>query len=287
MPWGQERRRQSSISRLLSSRRAILVAIVLLAAVVVIASSIFLLPKLLVSWDLGEKRSGLTSRELAETTNDIRATLLQGLVVTALLIGAFLTWRQLQVSKEGQVTERFTRAIEQLGSEKLDVRLGAIFALERIAKDSSTDLGAVVEVLSAYIREHSPWPPRNIESPSWQEPGQAPLSEMQEFPTLRVRAADIQAALTVLAQRLAISAEFVNLSATDLRRANLRFASFGRASFWGSNLQGARVHSANFAEVLLNMADFRDARADKWTIWPEGFDWKGFDVIVEETGDYP
>jgi hypothetical protein len=32
--------------------------------------------------------------------------------------------RQLQVNREGQITERFTRAIDQLGSEALDVRLG-------------------------------------------------------------------------------------------------------------------------------------------------------------------
>ena len=55
----------------------------------------------------------------------------------------------------------FTKAIEQLGSDKLDVRIGAIFALERVARDSPKHHAAVMEVLAAFIREHShpQWPP--------------------------------------------------------------------------------------------------------------------------------
>jgi hypothetical protein len=59
----------------------------------------------------------------------------------------------LQVAEQGQLTERYTKAIEQLGSDKLDVRLGGIYALERIAADSERDHPTVVEVLSAFVRE--------------------------------------------------------------------------------------------------------------------------------------
>ena len=52
------------------------------------------------------------------------------------------------------------KAIEQLGSDKLDVRIGGIYALERIALDSAKDHPTVMAVLTAFIREHShePWP---------------------------------------------------------------------------------------------------------------------------------
>jgi hypothetical protein len=50
---------------------------------------------------------------------------------------AFFTYRQVQTSRRqleiaqhGQVTERFTRAIDQLGHENLDVRLGGIYTLD-------------------------------------------------------------------------------------------------------------------------------------------------------------
>ncbi len=56
--------------------------------------------------------------------DDVRATLLQG-IAGLLLLGAFATWRQVQISREGQITERFSRAIEQLGSDKEEVRLAS------------------------------------------------------------------------------------------------------------------------------------------------------------------
>ena len=71
-----------------------------------------------------------------------------------------------ELTEQGQVTDRYTRAIEQLGSDKPDVRIGGIYALERIARDSARDHPAVIEVLTAFIREHSwePWPlPRTEE----------------------------------------------------------------------------------------------------------------------------
>ena len=60
------------------------------------------------------------------------------------------------------MTDRYTKAIEQLGSDKLDVRIGGIYALERIARDSARDHPTVIEVLAAFVREHSreqgrPW----------------------------------------------------------------------------------------------------------------------------------
>src|SRR5215208_1920659 len=52
----------------------------------------------------------------------------------------------LRQAEQGQITERFTRAIDQLGSEKLEIRLGGIYALERIAKDSPRDHLQILEV---------------------------------------------------------------------------------------------------------------------------------------------
>ena len=71
-----------------------------------------------------------------------------------------LSRRTFELTEQGQVTERYTKAIEQLGSDKLDVRIGAIYALERVASDSARDHPTVMEVLTAFICEHSheQWP---------------------------------------------------------------------------------------------------------------------------------
>ena len=65
------------------------------------------------------------------------------------------TARTFGLSREGQVTDRYAKAIEQLGSDKLDVRIGGIYALERVARDSARDHPTVMEVLTAFVREHS------------------------------------------------------------------------------------------------------------------------------------
>jgi len=66
-----------------------------------------------------------------------------------------LSRRAFDLAEQGQVTDRYTRAIEQLGSDTIDVTIGGIYALERIAHDSPRDHPTVMEVLAACVREHS------------------------------------------------------------------------------------------------------------------------------------
>jgi hypothetical protein len=183
-----------------------------------------------------------------ELQNDVRTTLLQGLGGLAVLIGAFFAYRQLVIAREGQVTERFTRAIDQLGHDNLDVRLGGIYALERIAKDSPQDRAAINEVLNAFVRGHAPWPPTR--------PGQytrdAPI---EDVPELRVRAADVQAVLTLLC-----GAKMpVDLRATDLRYAHLQNAQLQGANLYGAQLQRADLTGAKLQGALLYLAELQQA----------------------------
>jgi hypothetical protein len=78
---------------------------------------------------------------------------------------------QAKTAEQGHITDRFTKAIEQLGSEKLAVRMGAIYALERLSKDSPEDHWTIMEVLTAYVRDNAPWPPK--------EAGGNPFVELQ------------------------------------------------------------------------------------------------------------
>lgn len=84
---------------------------------------------------------------------------------------------------EVQVTDRYTKAITQLGDrDSLAIRLGGIYALERIAIDSARDHRTVVEVLSAYVRVGTRSPPGDQDEPR----------------TPPALGADLRAALTVL-----------------------------------------------------------------------------------------
>jgi hypothetical protein len=75
------------------------------------------------------------------------------------------TQRTLELTEQNQITERFTRAIDQLGetddngNPRLEIRLGGIYALERIDKESPERAyhSTVMEVLTAYVRENYRW----------------------------------------------------------------------------------------------------------------------------------
>jgi uncharacterized protein YjbI with pentapeptide repeats len=205
------------------------------------------------------------SLEGLKAQNEVRTTLLQGLGGVVLLVGAYFTYRQvtnsraqLQVAQQGQITERFTRAIDQLGHAQLDVRLGGIYALERIARDSAADRTTIGEVLTAFVRSHAPWPPRL--------PGQyvsaAPIGDV---PELQVRAADVQACLTVLgrggfAPPAEAEGDWLDLHAVDLRRANLRGAHLERATLGDAHLEGATLNDAHFEQPWLRGARMEGAR---------------------------
>jgi len=70
------------------------------------------------------------------------------------------------------VADRYTKAIEQLGSDKFDVRIGGIYALERIARDSARDHPTVMDVLAAFIREHS-----HEQWPAWEKGAPGPAAD--------------------------------------------------------------------------------------------------------------
>ncbi len=127
-----------------------------------------------------------------------------------------VTQQQLRISQEqqalaerGLVTGRFTAATEQLGSDRLAERLGGVHALDKIARDDPDYLGAVVGVLSAFVRDTA-----------------ASGRPVTADGTTRALATDVQAAFTVLAER----AEQADGPVLDLSGAQLVGASLnGRA----------------------------------------------------------
>jgi hypothetical protein len=153
---------------------------------------------------------------------------------------------QLEIAQQGQVTERFTRATDQLGHAEPNVRLGGIYALERIANDSPGYRTTIAEVLTAFVRGHAPLPPR----PEAQSPAD---THVKQVPELQVRAPDIQAALTVLARRRPppTPGGRLDLHATDLRKALLDWADLQEARLDGAQLQEANLERAELGEANL------------------------------------
>jgi Pentapeptide repeats (8 copies) len=144
------------------------------------------------------------------------------------------------------VTDRYTKAIEQLGSDKLDVCIGGIYALERISRDSARDHPVVMEVLAAFIREHSrePWP---LPGPDGAEP------ERSTRP-------DVQSALTVVGRRdKKRDIEPISLGGADLRGANLARANLAGVWLFGADLTHAYLDDANLVGANLAAANLSGA----------------------------
>jgi len=174
------------------------------------------------------------------------------------LAGAVLAFQQLtedrqqaiatrELTLQGQASERFTRAIDQLGSPRREVQLGGIYGLEQIAQQAPANRLAVTEVLVAYLHRRIPRPAK-------------PVLGMPEVEELRIRAPDAQAALTVLARRqVAPSDPRLDLGALDLIRANLGSGNLPRADLRGADLRLANLTNANLNHAALNAADLRRA----------------------------
>jgi len=241
--------------------------------------------------------------------NDVRIGLLQAVAVVAVIAAVVVTWQQLDADRrqlraqlaaagQEQAADRFTRAIDQLVSERLDVRLGGIYGLERVAArgsgvaaaEGAYRLGAaedppsvdwlsedriqVFEVLSAYVR-------RSSRHPSIGPPGDSSLA---------ARLPDVQAAVTVLARRavraddppLDLSGSLLpearldgaRLAGADLRGADLRGTSLRGADPAGAHLEESLLCGAQLQGADLAGARLAGARVSAATRWPSGFDWR-------------
>ncbi|MGH3696279.1 MAG: pentapeptide repeat-containing protein [Pseudonocardiaceae bacterium] len=148
---------------------------------------------------------------------------------------------QIALSEQSQLTDRFTSAVEQLGTkDNTEVRLGGIYALEGIARDSARDHPTVMEILSAYVRMH------------------APIARCQ---STGPRATDVQAILTVIGRRDTMrDRDRLALNNTCLVGYNLSGANLTNTDLTGANLTNTDLTDANLTEANLSFADFTRAR---------------------------
>jgi hypothetical protein len=155
-----------------------------------------------------------------------------------------------ELTRQGQITERFTKAVEQLGradipnkENNLAIRLGGIYALERVANESKEYHWPIMELLTAYVRQNAP---RKLNDPNY---------ELK---------ADIKAILTVLGRRkieYETESQRLDLSGTNLSGLQLKDANLDRVMFNGADLTGAtfikgQMENASFVITDLTSAAF-------------------------------
>jgi hypothetical protein len=75
-------------------------------------------------------------------------------------------------AEERRITEQYTQAVEQLGHDKAPVRLGGLYALERVGQNTPDHRQVVVDVLCAYLR----MPPPSTEARTARPPVNGPAA---------------------------------------------------------------------------------------------------------------
>ncbi|MER5888101.1 pentapeptide repeat-containing protein [Streptomyces sp. NPDC001941] len=179
-------------------------------------------------------------------------------LVAALGAGVALlyTARTYRLTRRGQITDRFTKALERLGSPEVYVRIGGILALEQIVQDAPEQAATdAARVLGHFIR---------AQAPRARSVAIGPLPEDEPDPVRPEElAADVQAALTALtraASRTHVDhREHLDLSGLHLAGANLAGADLTAADLGGATLTGAYLGGATLMDAYLVVATLTGA----------------------------
>ena len=169
--------------------------------------------------------------------------------------------RQTYTDEQGLITDRINKAIERLNTNDknglpiIEVRLGALYALERIAQDSIRDHIQIMDILCAYVKTNSPLPKKAT-----------PPSK------------DIQVAVKIIGwrgngiegkKRLRKEKQkkyFIDLSYCDLNGLIFNKMDLSRALFYYSNFDKAKFYETTMKSARFDYAELNDVRIEKTDI---------------------
>jgi Pentapeptide repeats (8 copies) len=235
---------------------------------------------------------------------------------TAAIVAGVLTWGRLELSRgehrlgvDRDLTERYGRAVEQLGDDKAIIRVGGIFAMERFALDAialsgtgrDTDWRMALDLLADFAREHSGYlghppatgqPTTSLEglAASDDSPGDLRVSDTPG-------PVDVVAAVRVLGRfgrraglpirvlaglNVWYELSGIQVAGADLSRAYLR-GRLANADLSGADLVGATLFDADLVGATLIRAKLRHANLRGADL--RGADLRGADLRHAELGD--
>ena len=181
-----------------------------------------------------------------------------GLVIAAVIALPLAIWRsrvaqrQAATAERGLLNERYQKGAEMLGSEVLAVRLGGIYALQRLAEEYSELYHIqIMRLFCVFARQTTE---------SEEDTGTEPI--IRE---------DVQAVMDAIGFRgkKGISLEEkpplgerfrIDLSGADLRKYCLSRMNLAHAIMYKTNLSNAQLEGANLKQVLLGAANLSNAK---------------------------
>jgi len=183
-----------------------------------------------------------------------------GFIFFAIVGGLLAIWRTSIATKNTNINDRnsfteiFTKAVEQLGAGTptcpvIEIRLGGLYALEKLSKDNEEYFRPIIDILASYVRQNAP--NKGI---------------FNDNDKTRI---DVQTALTIIGRRklreefaVLVDLSEVYLPYVDLKNGNFNFASFFNSRMKGANLRGGLFMGANFNLCYMANSEFDSAALD-------------------------
>lgn len=260
----------------LSTSDVSLVMLTLLAVIALLIGAVRLIRRILTGIYKGaesqylrrltpDEAEQLTPKDRQDALNAARAIRLQTISTWGVILGVAFTAGSLiytsgtlETAQEGLITDRYTKAVEQLSSPSADVRLGAIYALQRIADDSERDRSTIRRVLAAFVRNHDFCTLQHGQKRLPKRCDVTSFEDYDDIPIIRLPT-DTSAALSIAPALQIEEGEVVDLSQVRFPRADFRGMNLSGLNLSRSDLSGADLSDTELFFVDLSHADLRGA----------------------------
>jgi hypothetical protein len=220
---------------------------------VVVAVVFTPLTRRLTRWVMSSDWSHLDASARAAAVGQLRLAVVQVVAAVGAAIALTYTARTFRLSRRGQVTDRFTKALERLSSNEAYVRIGGVLAMEQIVQDAPDQSDHAARVLNAFVRRHAP---KAAET-------QLDATHLPSKPEEQIQEA--LRALTVKrpwrdGRRRPVDLASLHLKGAQLQNAYLQGALLKGAVLTAADLRGAALKGADLTDADLTRADLSTAR---------------------------
>src|SRR5262245_2552159 len=126
--------------------------VVVISTTVLVAAIAFMLGPI-AEWIGGQTVAAITpAKDRAAALTAVRQTLLAALAGVVATVGLVFTARTYLLSRRTHFSDRFQNAIALLAGESTTARLGGVYALEHLMRESPDEHEAIVDVLTDFVR---------------------------------------------------------------------------------------------------------------------------------------
>lgn len=177
-------------------------------------------------------------------------TLRNLILLTAGFVGWYFLYQRTKaasqntrIAEQGLTVERLNRVTEQLASDKVSVRLGAILGLVQIFESHEEERYKITRILSTFVHDYAP--------------SSSDTREIQ----YRGKGLDIEEAvkaLTILTESFPANEKKIlfDLNLTNLSGLSFSDANLSNFSFVGANFSNSYLHGVNFTGAILGVVNF-------------------------------